>query len=304
MAIGNAGQPIPIIPSATEIPYLLVPETECLFSDRALRLRNLAHGHTMGDYLRFAAEISMAQHRALSSFPLIGLPCVDTGLPPLAVGAFQRDPAWQQAFLQIIKDVSSQAPQDFAARLLGILAAASGNDLESWAQAYLAGDTAGCDISIMPIVAASLQVYWTALTRQLQDRSIAAGHSANQCPVCNSLPVGSVTHTGAASQGLRYLTCSLCSSQWNMERIRCINCGDSQHVFYYGIEGSDDAIQAETCDSCHTYSKIMHMEKNPAVDIVADDLATMSLDILVGEAGYQRFGLNPLLITEIETSVA
>ena len=42
------------------------------------------------------------------------------------------------------------------------------------------------------------------------------------------------------------------------------------------------------------------MEKDPAVDVVADDLATLALDVLVGEAGYRRFGHNPFILGESE----
>jgi FdhE protein len=293
--------------SATEIPFLLLPETDSLFLNRALRLRNLAPGHAMESYLHFMAEVASAQHHAMTSFPHLNLPAAAPGQPPLAIASIERDPAWQQVLQRISEEVSGQAPEDFSTHLRHRLSTASASDLERWAQAYLDGDFTGSDIGIMPLVAASLQVYWAALTRQLQGVPVEArqaGHAPRLCPVCSSLPAGSITHTGAASQGLRYLVCSLCSSQWNMERIRCVSCGDSRQVSYYGIEGTAGSIQAEACDACHVYTKIMHMEKDPALEILADDLATLSLDILVGEAGYQRYGSNPLLLTEPELAAA
>ena len=56
-----------------------------------------------------------------------------------------------------------------------------------------------------------------------------------------------------------------------------------------------DAVRAETCDACKSYLKIVYQEKGP-VDPVADDLATLTLDILVDEAGYARSGPNLLLV--------
>ncbi|HMX17540.1 MAG TPA: formate dehydrogenase accessory protein FdhE, partial [Rhodocyclaceae bacterium] len=52
----------------------------------------------------------------------------------------------------------------------------------------------------------------------------------------------------------------------------------------------------ETCDDCHSYLKIVYQEKAPDADPVADDLATLALDILVYEAGYTRAGPNLLLV--------
>jgi FdhE protein len=47
--------------------------------------------------------------------------------------------------------------------------------------------------------------------------------------------------------------------------------------------------------ACKSYLKIVYAEK-AAVDPVADDLATLALDILVDEAGYSRSGPNLLLV--------
>jgi FdhE protein len=38
------------------------------------------------------------------------------------------------------------------------------------------------------------------------------------------------------------------------------------------------------------------MEKDPQVDPVADDLATLTLDMLVSESGLQRHGANLMLL--------
>ena len=58
---------------------------------------------------------------------------------------------------------------------------------------------------------------------------------------------------------------------------------------------AEAAVRAETCDACHGYRKILYEEKDIAVDPLADDLATLSLDLLLGESGYHRANSNPLL---------
>lgn len=55
------------------------------------------------------------------------------------------------------------------------------------------------------------------------------------------------------------------------------------------------AIEAETCDVCRHYLKIVRMDRDLAVEPVADDLASLTLDLLVSEAGYQRHGANLML---------
>ena len=55
-------------------------------------------------------------------------------------------------------------------------------------------------------------------------------------------------------------------------------------------------MQAETCEECHGYVKILHQRKYPQLDPVADDVATLGLDLLVREAGYRRGAINPYLL--------
>ncbi len=303
MAIGTAGQTIPIIPSPTEIPFFLPPEAEGVFSSRAQRLKALAEGHAMGDYLRFMAGIAEAQSEAVAAMPDLHLPTLAAELPPLSAAWIRPSTAWHHAFRKLVEQAIATAPADYATHIGDELRAMTPQDLERCGRAFLDGQAVPCSLGMTPLLAAALQVYWTALASHLQPHQLkthATGQAAHDCPVCGSLPVGGIVRAGAAQQGLRYLSCSLCASEWNMERIRCVSCGDNAKVFYYGIEGDKGAVQAETCDACHAYTKLMHMEKDPAVDVLADDLATMSLDILVGEAGYQRFGFNPFLIAGSE----
>ena len=54
-------------------------------------------------------------------------------------------------------------------------------------------------------------------------------------------------------------------------------------------------VRAETCDECHSYRKILNQEHDYHVDPLADDLASLVLDMLVSELGYARASGNPLL---------
>jgi FdhE protein len=293
----HRSQPIPIIPSATEIPFLLLPDTASLFTDRAARLKQLAPGHAMADFLRFVAEIVAAQQQVLNTLNL-PLPANPAGITPLDFTTLPRDPAWQRILHELVATISPKAPQDYAQWLQHSLEKTVPGTLEQWAEGALHGDAQRCDVGMLPLVSAALQVYWTALTRHLEASAIPGHHADqphDQCPVCNAPPVGSLLRSGASTQGLRYLSCMLCGSQWHLERIHCIHCGDSAKVAYFNIEGSDGSVQAEVCDACCTYSKIVNMEKSPTADIIADDLASLSLDVLVGEEDYQRYGFNPWL---------
>ena len=144
-------------------------------------------------------------------------------------------------------------------------------------------------------VVAALQVYWTDLASRFDEKQLPVASPFGVCPVCASLPVASVVRVGGQFEGYRYLCCSLCATQWHMVRVKCSHCEDVESVAYQAIEGRTPAIKAETCDHCHTYRKIFYQDKDLQVEPVADDLASLMLDVLVGEAGYSRASGNPLL---------
>ena len=54
-------------------------------------------------------------------------------------------------------------------------------------------------------------------------------------------------------------------------------------------------MKAETCEKCRGYVKILNQQKEPDVDPIADDVASLALDLLVREAGFSRGAVNPFL---------
>jgi len=83
-------------------------------------------------------------------------------------------------------------------------------------------------------------------------------------------------------------------------------CGASgKDIAYYSLEGNavdkspgeegGAAVRAETCEQCHGYRKILYQEKDTGVEPVADDVASVALDLLLAEEGYHRASGNPLL---------
>ena len=55
------------------------------------------------------------------------------------------------------------------------------------------------------------------------------------------------------------------------------------------------AVKAETCGECKGYVKVLYRDKDRALDPIADDVATLALDLLVRELGFTRGGVDPFL---------
>lgn len=290
-----------------DAPRVVAPQRATLFAERAQRFAELAAGHALGDWLRLLGRLSQAQHDALQALPAPRLPDAPSleqayqhGMPPVLAQHGARDASWQEALRHIVGQLQNDAPANVQAHCRQ-LAATAPQALAALADRILSGAPASADeAALSPYVAAALQVRWTALAAELGAVRLPLLDVHGICPCCGSLPVASVVRTAPEVNNLRYLHCSLCNTEWHMVRVKCSVCEATGKVSYRQLEGSPlpnaGAMRAEVCDDCHSYLKILYQEKALAGDPVADDLATLALDILVDEAGYARAGPNLLFV--------
>ena len=288
------------------IPRLQLPDRAQVFSQRARRLRKLgdsgAIGHAIGEYLRLMAALADAQQASLASFKATAPDAGQIaharafGLPPLHVMSRPRDKHWRD-LLQALCDSMAALP-DLPASARDVCNRVRHCEpawIEQQADVLLAARTTEVDIALAPFLMAALQVCWVDLASQLTCDDAAEVDVQGVCPMCGTLPVASVVRTNQRSQGHRYLHCALCATEWHMVRVTCSQCQSTRGITYQSIEGGPDAIRAECCEECRSYRKIFYQEKDPEVEPVADDLASLALDLLLGEAGYRRSSGNPLL---------
>ena len=304
-----------------EVPFLRTPERGSAFADRQMRLMQLAINHPMQDFLRFTADLCGAQQALLSSYPSVPVPdaaaldrAAREGVPPIPAIDWPRDPAWREGLRRLVRDLTPRAPAGVRPAL-DTIAGSDDDWMERQADCLLANVMQGLDLATAPVVAAALQVYFTHLVIDTGRRHLAGGQpfgrvdDARSCPCCGSRPTVSVTRTHGGAIGQRYLHCSLCGTEWHMVRARCTCCGDSEKIAYQSLEFADQAdsdepggrasqaaVQAECCDACGHYLKILHTDRNPLVEPLADDLASLTLDLLVSDSGARRHGVNLLLL--------
>jgi FdhE protein len=292
-------------------PRVVLPEPAAVFADRAARFLQLASGHPMSDYLSLMGALAQAQHEVLGRRAAPAVPegalaqSRDYGMPPLSALAHARDPQW----LQDLADLSAQLAARPAARaMLDAVAALDDVSREALADRILGGTTLDADAAAVPLVGAALQVYFTRQAISIDAEMLKNFDVATVCPVCATRPVASVVRLGGVRNNLRYLVCALCSTEWNMARIKCSACEADKGVHYLSLQaGAEDnatstdaqaaiasARRAETCDECKSYLKIFYQDKDALVEPMADDLASLALDMLVDEQGFARSGPNLL----------
>ncbi len=274
-----------------EIIHVRQPLESQLFARRAARFRSLALSNPLDDYLTAMARLADAQHAASVE---LHLSSKDKGLPgdfPLNATEWRRDESWRFVLEKILAKMGAAPLPATARAALRQLSAKSAAELETDADALLAGNYAGLELSSAPFLGAALQVYWTALARDVE---VSGGtRSGKHCPVCASPAVAGFVQ---GDSKLRYLVCGLCSTEWRLPRLTCSNCGSTEGVSYLSVENDSSGARAECCAQCRTYLKLFYRETTPAAEPFADDVATLVLDTLVSDEGFSRTGPNFYLL--------
>ncbi|KWB63830.1 formate dehydrogenase accessory protein FdhE [Burkholderia ubonensis] len=287
------------------IPRFRLPERATVFSARAARLRQLADLNPISGYLRLMAVVADAQHAVLQDFAA-QMPSQDAiaraqqhSMPLVPALGGERDPRWRAVLYELLDRVEGAGlVNPPLAKLLDRLRLMAPAELDAQADAILALRFAEVDPATAPFLMAALQVVWTDLASRTQPADVPFLDQPGLCPVCGTHPVASVVRVGGQYEGYRFLQCGLCTTEWHMVRTKCTHCDSTKGIAYHGIEGGSEAVKAESCDECKTYRKIGYQNKDYDFEPLADDLASLTLDLLMNEAGYQRSSPNPLLWPE------
>lgn len=291
-----------IIGTISKPPFVQLPDPARVLGKRAERLRELAPGHQLEGYLRFLADLTDVQLRILPQLPEPDMPVAETlarakehAMPPLDRNGFKPDAAFD-AVLERLLSASTALEMPTPARdALGRLKEADAEARGAMIANVLADSIPVEALAEHVFMAAALQVHFARLGQRLdKDALVPVGDGA--CPCCGAPPVASVIVAWPGAVGSRFCSCSLCGTLWNYVRARCAVCGSTDKISFQQIDGSDGNIKSENCEVCHSYVKVLYQDKDPRLDPVADDVASLGLDLLVREAGFRRGAINPFLI--------
>ncbi len=286
-------------PVGGEPPYALLPDPVAMFRRRAARFAALAPGHEIGAYLLFLENLSAAQADVAAVLPRPALPDTSVALanamPPLTRD-LAAEPGALDTLDRLLAALGRVALADGPAEAVAKLADADADERRRLAIAVADGYFELERLAECALVAAALQVWYAAHATQLAADSLR-NVGEGVCPCCGGAPVSStLMEMTQAATGLRYLTCSLCLTQWNHIRVKCTACGAEKGISYRQVEGAKGEISAEVCETCRGYAKHLLQTKDPHLDPIADDVASYGLDMMLREDGWRRTGLNPFLI--------
>jgi FdhE protein len=283
-------------------PFAVVPLPATLFRDRAERYATLAAGHQLEPYLQFLAGLSRVQHEVQTGLAEPELPdAVDLeraasfGMPPITPGRLDPGEAVEALLDRFFDLAGAVVMPALAAEGLQNLRTASRERRREMVFSVLAPDLKADQMAEAVFTAAALQVQFARMASRL-DAERLAGVADGACPACGSAPVTSSVVGWPSAHGSRFCTCWLCATRWSVVRVKCVLCSSTKGIAYQEIEGVSDTIRAETCDECRGYVKILAEVRDPSLDPVADDVASLGLDMLVRQAGWTRGSFNPYMM--------
>jgi len=290
----------PIPRSDLQTPFVALPDLATLFTRRANRFAVQAERHELAPYLRFVAGLAQAQEALLPHLP---------NLTPIANGVAERAAAHGMPLIDRARLIDDNVLAETIARFLAAIGPIAMPAVAAAAVARLRSETgarrqhlsnaledavAGDAIAEHIFIAAALQLHAARLAALLPPK-IMRPVGTGICPACGGAPVASVLVDRPAAHNARYCVCATCATQWNTVRVSCVLCGSTDGIAYYHIEGRDDGISAETCESCRGYVKLLSQVEYPNLDPVVDDVASLALDLKLQDAGWRRGGVNPFL---------
>ncbi|QCI10443.1 formate dehydrogenase accessory protein FdhE [Pseudomonas putida] len=298
-------EPGQIEASAVMPPFLHLPPRN-LFERRAERLAQLAEGNALGDYLRLVARLCRLQQQLVDN-PPSGLPvaeerqrlCISHGLPPLAADSLVREGPWLP-WLQVLLEGFDEANDGPLGKAVQTLRDSAESQRKGWGIALLAGQYDAVPAALVPFLGAALQAAWSSWLLALPEAELKPAGSLAQCPACGSQAMAGLVRNRGKHNGLRYLACSLCACEWHVVRVKCVYCESSKGLRYTSLEDDRHApgkapLRAECCPGCQRYLKHHYLENDAYAEPLADDLASLALDIRLDEEGFHRLAPNLML---------
>lgn len=259
-------------------------------------------------YLRFCQAVARAQASARASIRAALPPKSDGDRPNTERRLARGDVSFDAAVLRsLLRDLqgwdAAPMPHDQLAALaaaadadpglLGELAASAAFD-EDTRTLERTAHRLGIPASSLRFVGQLLAAPFVQEARRRRggfterDARDAGPMEACRCPSCGSPPALAVL---ARDDGRRRLACGLCGDTWLAPRLMCAACGtrDQSRLVTLSLH-QGDAWWVEACDACGRYLKTVDQRRlaDHLSILRAADAASLHLDLLAEDAGYER----------------
>ncbi|WP_410219540.1 formate dehydrogenase accessory protein FdhE [Paracoccus sp. (in: a-proteobacteria)] len=283
-------------------PLVFLPDPARLFATRSKRLSFLADsGSNLAAYLQFLADLVDLQARlaAQLSTPAPLAPdririARESRMPPIDRAALATDAELYDILDQVLTGAALLDMPEQARLALSAVTAAPLAD-RHWLLENVLSDQIPQD-SVAPhlFAAVAVQLHLARLAATL-DATQLVPIRTGVCPSCGGRPATSSVIGVGGLDGARYAACACCQTQWNEVRLTCLCCGSTKGISYRSVETIEATVRAEVCAECDSWVKILYQNRNQSLEPVADDVASLGLDMMMKETGLRRGGFDPFL---------
>lgn len=216
--------------------------------------------------------------------PLIGQNCFYKRFLEVAWACLRRQPVPQAVPESLIKNIKNLSEKD---RVELLKSAIQGVQRTQWSKKL------GISIEVFDLLMKStLKPFLTLFSKNVMRQFKPDKWLHGYCPVCGDEPVMAKL---AGDIGQRHLYCGLCETEWLYYRVGCPFCGNQD-------PGTLSFISFETlgryrvylCERCKSYLKTIDERICGEVDLFCEDIATVDLDKLALQEGYNRRDIHSL----------
>lgn len=255
----------------------------------------------LSEPLSFLERISAAAPRLLHVETGRSRPESDHLGPPIAPRFFPLDETAAAAAFRIVAEALLESTGSEAARAIHDAIPDGRLALGRLARAYCEGDAAtfqlqaessgGLDPELLAGLAElAVKPQFIVAAQALQERLPRDTAESGVCPACGSRPELAVITDANGAEGIMLAVCRLCESEWPVQRVRCLNCGnaDAEALSYLQEEG-EESPRIHICQKCRHYLPVLdargRLEFAPAVERVA----LAPLEIVAQDRGWEPY---------------
>lgn len=270
-----------------------IPEAHIDFFERITRVHKKAMKHLAKDRVYPSITKKTAQEMLSKGFPLINFDRMRIKIRPLRVHFDQICSLLKRFEKSDPKEITTFSKSKEYKKL----------DVKQLIRKTLSSDAGyldsvskriGVDQTTLKLIAISLAKPLLELAaNEVQDRIKDDSWWQNFCPVCGSEPLMAKI---SRKEKHRILVCSLCGTEWKFSRVKCPFCNNENQkdlkFFYYHDKSP---YRLYVCDKCRRYIKSVDERKigvGRKISVLFEDMATLYLDSLAQEKGYQSSWLS------------
>ncbi len=232
--------------------------------------------------ITFPLDEKLIYDKLSGGFPLLDFTTIDFDYAPardyflrLLEIAERRMPGETKEFVRQIKE----GELDFADIIR--------NSFDPTSEEEFTPDVDECTFDLIELfVEESLRPALEDFTEQYGDIIRRSEWSEGYCPICGKEPkIGEIKGDDTG----RFLFCNQCGLHWHYSGVKCPFCGneEQQSLAYFTVEG-EERYRVDVCNVCKRYVKMVYSaDAEGLTNLDVEDIATLHLDVLAAEEGYE-----------------